>query len=111
MVAFSSIVGIFMFPLALVYQTLFYYKLNFLPGSLGSLYLVLIVGTLLYRVFVMQKEKIKLDTNTNLIIGLFSVFIVSTVINGYTVGFRNYQLVHYFEAILVFFVITIFVIF
>ena len=58
LVSIASVVGILMLPLALIYQTLFYYKLTFLPISFTSLFTILVV-VLLIAILIMKKEQIK----------------------------------------------------
>lgn len=105
-IAFASIIGILMFPLALIYQTLFYYKLQFLPMAFTSVFTLVIVGILAFML-IMKKEHIKKDTNMYLIITLGLAAFLSTTFNGLLIGIGNSEFTHYIEAVLIFFVITI----
>lgn len=104
----GTIVGVLMFPLAIIYQTLFYYKLTFLPLAFTTVYSIIIL-LILISVRFMKKETIKRDVNLVLIIVLGITALLSTIMNGYHIGIGNPEFTHYIEGILIFFVIGTFV--
>lgn len=107
-ISFGSIIGIMLFPLAMIYQTLFYGWFQFLPLAFTTLYSAIIIALICYHLF-RGNEEIKIDTNFVLVMIIGFVAFLATVLNGVHVGFGNYELTHYFEAVLIFLVVTTFV--
>jgi len=104
----GSVIGLLMFPVALIFQTFFYFKLTFLPIAFTSLYL-LVAAAVLVGILLIKKEKIKKDANLYLIIILGAAAVLSTFLNGYNVGFGNSEFTHYAEAVFLVLLIPAFV--
>ena len=73
-----------------------------------SFYTIIMAGLLIAILF-LRKETIKKDMNMYLIVILGVTAFLSTTFNGIHIGFGNPEFTHYIEAVLLFFVITIFV--
>lgn len=102
-----SIFGILLYPVSLIFQTLTDHTLLFLPGNLNSLYMILMVAMMMMLIS-SKKYKLNKDLSFFAILGFGITILATTIINRRTISFQNYQFIHYVDAILIFFVLILF---
>jgi O-antigen ligase len=100
-----SVMGLLMYPLSLYFYKWYYAYIYFLPLAFNTIYLL--VSVLVFSVFISNGiAKIKKDINLYTILFLFFIVIASTLLNGFNIGFGNWEFTHWVHAVLVYLIIS-----